>query len=61
MTHKPEYHSQGQFTQDWPQYQQLVLMDETQVEIYLQDVMTPADEKDLDIAKEMLTRIGIQC
>jgi hypothetical protein len=56
-----KFHTQGQFTQDWPQYQQLVLMDETQVEIYLQDVMTPADEKDLDIAKEMLTRIGIQC
>jgi hypothetical protein len=61
MTHKPEYYSQGQFTQDWPQYQQLALMDDTRVEIYLQDVMTPADEKDLDIAKEMLTRIGIQC
>ena len=55
------FHTQGQFTQDWPQYQQLALMDDTQIEIYLQDVMTPADEKDLDIAKEMLTRIGIQC
>ena len=56
-----KFHTQGQFTQNWPNYQQVAQMDDTQIEIYLQDVMTPADEKDLDIAKDMLTRIGIQC
>ena len=61
MTDKPEFHTRGQFNQSWPTYQQLAQMDDTQVEIYLQDVMTPADEKDLDIAKEMLTQMGIQC
>ena len=61
MPNKPEFHTQGQVNQSWPNYQQLSQMDITQVEIYLQDIMTPADEKDLDIAKEMLTLIGIQC
>lgn len=55
------FHTQGQFNQNWPNYQQLAVLDDTQIEIYLQDVMTPADEKDLDIAKDLLTRIGIQC
>jgi hypothetical protein len=56
-----KFHTWGQFNQNWPTYQQLAQMDDTQIEIYLQDVMTPADEKDLDIAKDMLTQIGIQC
>lgn len=59
MTDK--FHTQGQFNQNWPNYQQLAQMDDVQIEIYLLDVMAPADEKDLDIAKEMLTQIGIQC
>ena len=58
---RSEFHTQGQFNQNWPNYQQLAQMDDAQIEIYLQDIMTPADEKDLDIAKEMLTLIGIQC
>ena len=56
-----QFHTQGQFTQPWPSYQTLAIWDDTQIEIYLQDVMTPADEKDLDIAKDLLKRIGIQC
>lgn len=59
MTDK--FHTFGQFNQNWPNYQQLAQMDDVQIEIYLLDVMAPADEKDLDIAKEMLTQIGIQC
>ena len=55
------FHTRGQFNQSWPTYQQLAIMDDVQIEIVLQDVMTPADEKDLEIAKDMLTRIGIQC
>ena len=61
MTDKPYFHTQGQFIQHWPTYPTLAIWDDTQIEIYLQDVMTPADEKDLDIAKDLLTRIGIQC
>jgi hypothetical protein len=55
------FHTQGQFYQSWPTYKQLAQMDDVQIEIVLQDVMTPTDENDLDIAKEMLTQIGIQC
>ena len=55
------FHTRGQFNQSWPNYQQLAHMDDVQIEIVLQDVMTPADEKDLEIAKDMLTQIGIQC
>lgn len=55
------FHTWGQFNQSWPTYQQLAQMDDVQIEIVLQDVMTPADEKDLEIAKDMLTQIGIQC
>jgi len=55
------FHTWGQFNQSWPTYQQLAHMDDVQIEIVLQDIMTPTDEKDLDIAKEMLTQIGIQC
>jgi len=55
------FHTQGQFNQNWPNYQQLAQMDDVQIEMLLQDITTPADEKDLDIAKDMLTRIGIQC
>jgi len=61
MSDNPNFHTNAQFTQNWLNYQQLAVLDDTQIEIYLQDVMTPADEKDLDIAKDMLTRIGIQC
>lgn len=56
-----EYNMKGQFQQKWPNYQQAALMDDVQLEILLQDIMTPADEKDLDIAKDMLTQIGIKC
>lgn len=55
------FHTQGQFNQNWPNYQQLAQMDDVQIEMLLQDITTPADERDLDIAKEMLTQIGIQC
>ena len=61
MSDNPNFHTNAQFTQNWPNYQQLAVLDDTQIEIYLQDVITPADEKDLDMAKDLLTRIGIQC
>lgn len=61
MSNTPNFNTRGQFIQNWPNYQQLAVLDDTQIEIVLQDVMTPADEKDLEIAKDMLTRIGIQC
>ena len=61
MSDKPEFHTQGKFTQSLPTYHQLSLMDDVQVEILLQDIMTPPDENDLFIAKDMLTHIGIKC
>jgi hypothetical protein len=62
MTDKREFSMQAKFWQVWPpSQQQLDQIDHVQLEMILQDLMTPEDEKDLDIAKEMLTQIGIQC
>ena len=53
---------QAKFWQIWPPSQhQLDQIDHVQLEMILQDIMTQDDEKDLDIAKDMLTKIGIQC
>lgn len=60
MTDK--FHTHGQFNQNWPNYHPMQPeWDDVDVEIVLQDILCPSDEMDLDIAKDMLTRIGIQC
>jgi hypothetical protein len=62
MNNPPEFHMKGQFTQHWQEYTpQQIPWDEIDVEIILQDILCPADEPDLSIAKDMLTRIGICC
>lgn len=61
MEKDKKYSLNYQFCQNWPNYQQLAIMDDVQLEIILQDIMTPDTETDLNIAKDMLTRIGIQC
>jgi hypothetical protein len=55
------FHTQGQFTQTWTLYQPRDNWDDIDIEILLQDIMCPVEEQNLDIAKDMLTRIGIQC
>jgi hypothetical protein len=59
MTNK--FHTQGQFNQDWTNYIPQVDWDDIDIEILLQDIMCPVEEQNLDIARDMLTRIGIQC
>lgn len=56
------FHTGGQFNQNWPNYQPMQPdWDAVDIEILLQDILCPGDETDLNIAKDMLTRIGIQC
>jgi hypothetical protein len=62
MSNPPEFNMSGQFTQNWPNYTpRHIPWDDIDVEIVLQDILCPADEADLAIAKDLLTRIGIQC
>ena len=63
MDKKPsQWHLTHQFNQGWPNYQpRQIPWDDTDVEIVLQDILCPADEADLSIAKDLLTRIGIKC
>jgi len=50
------------FEQNWPNYQPTQAeWDDIDLEIMLQDIICPPDETDLHIAKDMLTRIGIDC
>lgn len=61
MENNPQFNMKKEFTQDWSQYVPQPDWDDIDIEILLQDIMCPVDEKNLDIAKNMLTRIGIQC
>jgi hypothetical protein len=57
-----QWHLSHRFTQQWPEYTPLEEeWDDIDIDIVLQDILCPADEADLSIAKDLLTRIGIKC
>lgn len=56
------WHMTHKFNQNWPNFQPTQIeWDDIDLEIMLQDIICPPEETDLNIAKDMLTSIGIDC